>query len=605
MKILLIATPQWTPLSLHLSIPCLAGYLRSKGHEVEIRDLNIEFYNYVLTQEYLVKSVSLALRQENELLQEIQKEYSIDKKEDEYSKEFVLKTKKFLKIKELRENKNNEIDTLLNLLPKAVELMGNKEYFYSLELLSNAILILDKVLDIISLPYYPSNFSLRDYTMLDMKFTYEDIKHHCITKELNMFYDFFEEILPSLLKEKYDYIGLSVGSSSHVVPALTLARLLKQKTQTHINIGGNYFGRVADAFPENPDFFSEFADSVIVEEGERALIELAEYIEGKRAINDVSNLIYLDNQQVKMTEKNPPVKLNDMPTPDLTGFPLDKYLMPEIIMPMHSSRGCYWKKCTFCDHGFGQTYNVKSITKLVEEIKELQQKYGISHFEFVDESLSSEYLENFSQKLIDEEIKINWYCNLRLETEFTKKILDMARKAGLRLVLWGFESGSERIMELIHKGIDVSKRLEIMKIANDADIFNFAFIFFGFPTETIEDALETVNMVCDNSDIIHAYGRSRFVLGKHALINKDPAKFGITSIDRESQEFYSNCIYEGSSGLSKDELNKVIESFIQKTIQSINNPAWIQISYREYLFLYICKYGADAVKQMKLNKIIV
>ena len=105
------------------------------------------------------------------------------------------------------------------------------------------------------------------------------------------------------------------------------------------------------------------------------------------------------------------------------------------------------------------------------------------------------------------------------------------------MVLWGLESGSDSVMELINKGIDTDKRLKILKDSNDAGLWNFAFIFFGFPTETKEDARKTIKMLCENNDIIHSYGRSVFTMGKHTKLKDEPEKYGITAVYPAVDEF--------------------------------------------------------------------
>ncbi|MFH0703170.1 MAG: radical SAM protein [bacterium] len=594
----LLFPPQWSPLSPHFALTSIAAHLRQNNHKVEIRDLNIEFYNYVLTPEYLRTSLEKTFDMEQELKDTVSKEYSLDNLE--YPPEFHINAKKFLKINELREKKFDEIIDVLKLLPFAVKVMKDKKDFYSLNLLSRAFIILDKALNMLSLPYYPAELSLHDYINPALKFCFQDMKNYCLNESQNMFYNFYNEIIPSIIEKKPDYIGISIGAYSQVIPGLTLAAILKCRTKAHINIGGNYFSRVINAFYKNPEFFEIFAHSIIVEEGEKPVIELLEYLKGQLDIKQVSSLIYLENNEVKVNPKNYPLKLNEMITQDLEGFCFEKYLMPEIVLPIQASRGCYWKKCTFCDHDFGQTYNIKDINKLVNEIKELNEKFGISYFEFIDEAINANYLKNFSEKILESGLKINWYCNARLETSLTKDILKLARQAGLRMILWGLESGSDRIMELINKGIDIDKRLEILRDAKEADIWNFAYIFFGFPTETKQDAFDTIDIICQNTDIISAYGRSRFSLGKHALIKNDPEKFGIIKLSEEEEEFSSNCSYKASLGLTNNELDEIIDYFTRKSIKSYNNPVWMYIRYRETLFLYICKYGIETVKRIKM-----
>ena len=337
------------------------------------------------------------------------------------------------------------------------------------------------------------------------------------------------------------------------------------------------------------------------EEGERSTIELLEHLEGKRRIEDVSGLIYLDKTgKVNKTPKKEPENLTKLAMSDLTGFPLKKYFLPEIIMPIQLSRGCYWKKCTFCDHYFGQDYNVKDLDVLINELKNYQTKYGINNFEFTDDCISPALLKNFSQKIIEANLKINWYCDLRLENAFTQEILELAYQAGLKMVLWGFEAGSKRVMELINKGIDIDNRFEILRRASNAGIYNFAYIFTGFPTETYEEAMQTVNAVCDNSDIIHAYGTGTFSLGKHSFINFNPEKFGITKLP-DDREFSADAKYTMQNGLSNEQLDEIDKICIKKSIEKSQNPAWMFLFYRELLFLYIVKYGRNKVLNMKYS----
>ena len=114
-----------------------------------------------------------------------------------------------------------------------------------------------------------------------------------------------------------------------------------------------------------------------------------------------------------------------------------------------------------------------------------------------------------SEAIIKNDIKINFFCDARLESTFTKDIFEIAQKAGLKMVLWGLESGSKKIMELINKGVDIDNRLNVLRAARESGIYNFCFIFFGFPAETKEDAMETIDLICNNTDVINTYAKIR------------------------------------------------------------------------------------------------
>ena len=102
------------------------------------------------------------------------------------------------------------------------------------------------------------------------------------------------------------------------------------------------------------------------------------------------------------------------------------------------------------------------IRPFIGAIEFINKKYGIKHFEFIDECISPAYLQKLSEEILSRHLDIAWFNNARLEEAFTQEVLSSAHKAGLKMLLWGFESGSKRIMELINKGIDIDNRIEIM-----------------------------------------------------------------------------------------------------------------------------------------------
>lgn len=598
-KCLVIFPPQWSPLSPHLAPASMVGNIRANGHYCDIKDLNVEYYDEILKSDYLKKILIKLFNDFISLSNDLKQSSELQKKEGEHSIEFQIKAKKMLRINDLKENRTNETKQVLAYVEEAVKILKNENTFYDLKLIVNSFKIIDMALNIVSLNEYPQEFSMHNLINQSVIFNYENILKYCNSN--NMFKEFYARKADEIADREYDYIGISVSSSTQLLSALTLSKILKDKVSanTKICLGGNYISRITEAIKKVPEFFKVFCDFVIYEEGERATKELLEALGGKRNIEDVSSLIYLDKEDnVKRNDKKRPTMLSELAMPNLDGFPLDKYLLYTLIMPIQSSRGCYWKKCTFCDHDFGQTYNIKEVSNLVNEIKTLKEKYGINNFEFTDEAMTPGYMKLLSKKLIEENVKINWFCDLRLESAFTKEIFDLAYKAGLRLILWGFESGNKRIMDLINKGVDVEDRYNVLRRSSNAGIFNFAYVFTGFPTETYEEAMDTVNAVCNNTDIIHAFGKSVFTMGKHSIINSHPERFGVIKLD-DIEDFSSDAKYEITNGLTKKELDEVNNIFSKKAYESYKNPAWMHLTHREVLFLYVCKFGAQVLREMK------
>ena len=203
-------------------------------------------------------------------------------------------------------------------------------------------------------------------------------------------------------------------------------------------------------------------------------------------------------------------------------------------------------------------------------------------------------MDEMAQKFIDEKLNVSYFCDARLEPEFTLKILKKAHKSGLKMVLWGLESGSKRIMDLINKGVPFDKRIDVMRKAAKANIFNFAFIFFGFPAETKEDAFKTIKLIQDNSDIIHAYGRSTFTMGKHTLIKNAPEKYGVVGEIKQQDEFSPTYLFK-AKGMTEDELLEVIDVCRGMAANTYGNNLIFKLVSRELIFLYLCKYGLNEV----------
>ena len=599
-KILLIFPPQWTPISPHFAIPSLIGQLKNSGFNAEAMDLNIDFFNDILSKENIEEAIFNTKKQYEFLQKNLMSVFSPNKKESDYTKEEQMFLFKYNRIKNYLQ-KNSNYFTFIPMFIDEAKKNIKSENFYNPMMLIRSINIIDKALEIISLPYTPTRIEFEGISNPFFKFNYETIKYFVLDEKSNIFKKYYEKKLNEIIKKEADFFAISINSSSQIVPGLTLTYLLKQRTKVHINIGGNFFGRISDELKKHKEFFEIFADSVSIEEGEGPIIEVAKFAIGQIEIQEVPNLMYKYKGEIYQNKKMKPIKLNDMANINLDDYDFNKYFSPEIVIPYQSSRGCYWGKCSFCDQDFGQNFNVKNTDKVVSEFREIKEKYKIEKFEFIDESVSPTYLSELSKKIkLEKSLSPEFFCDARLETAFTKEILSEAYESGLRMILWGLESGSRKVLELINKGIDLDKRFDILKDAKDVGIWNFAFIFFGFPTETMEDAKLTVKMLVDNKDIIHSYGRSVFTMGRHAKLAEEPEKYGITKIYPAEDEFSPNINFE-SVGSNNQQLKEILNFCIKECALAYHNPLWMYLRYREWLFLYVSKYGCDWVRNYKVS----
>jgi radical SAM superfamily enzyme YgiQ (UPF0313 family) len=585
------------PFNPHLAPAAIQEMLKERGHEIEFADLNIGFYNSVMNPNFIKQSIDATFQSYNTNIAKVNEIRAQNPELRAFPKEFQ---RVFLRFKELEKVNASKkfVNSVLKNLPAAASIVRDKELFYNPEALENAFAILGGAAELLSSLYYPSTVNFLKVSA-QSSYDLEELKLTCSDKAGNIFYNYYEAVLQQLLKSEPEFIGLSLGDYTQLIPTLTLAMMLKKVTKAHISIGGNLFGRYTDVLINNPEFFNLFADSIIYNEGERPLIELMEHLEGKRKIEDVANLIYLKDGKVQSNKEKEPIKIEVLATPDFSGFPLQYYYTPELIYNMQTSRNCYWKKCTFCTHHHGSKYGIKSVNKVVKDIKILQEKYGAKYFHFVDEAMSPAYLKKLSQKILDEGIDMRFYIYGRLEKEFTKDIFELGYKAGLRLVMWGFESANERIYTLMNKGELTSSesRRQILKDAYDSGVWNHLFIMFDFPSETLDEAKETVDFLRDNRNILSHSTGGKFVLLENAPILKDLKKYSISKVEKFRSGFSFAHKFETTQGMSQEQYQEL--EVYKREQWRINELKYQSSWYREKLFLYVCKYGTEQISQMK------
>ncbi len=601
MKTLLIFPPQWMPTSPHFSLPTLIGQFENSGHQACALDLNIDFYNEILTKKSIQDSYNKAKELLPILKEEIKEVFDKNKSFNDYPFEWQNKIAKASMIDNFIRENSKKVNKTILLIENSVSIFKSKQHFYNPYLFNQANSNINLALDIFSLPYSPSQIGFSSYKNQLFKLDYDNIKYYVFDKSTNPFIEFFEKKLELIKSKNADSIGISINSSSQIIPGLTLSNMLKKNTKAHIFIGGNHFGRVSESIEKYSEIFDIFCDSLIVEEGEIPIIEHAKYIAGEIPIEKVHNLMYLKDGKIRKNQIAMPMSLNNMKAPNLDDYDFKKYFAPEIVMPFQTSRGCYWRKCSFCDHDYGLHYNIKSIDKLMNQFKMFKEKYNIDKFELIDEAISPSYMKEMSEAILRNNIKISFFCDARLESEFDEEIFKVAHKAGLKMVLWGFESGSKKIMKLINKGVDIDNRLNILKKARQAGIYNFAFIFFGFPAETKEDALETIDTICSNTDIINTYAKSVFTMGKHTKLREAPEKYGVIGKTYQEAEFSPTYTYQ-ASGMNKKELNDIVNLCTKRAHEAYGDSLAFYLLGRELIMLYLCKYSIDDVCNFKFKK---
>ena len=596
MKILLLYPPQWTPNSPYLALPLLAAQLKKHGYNTQVKDINIEFFNHILTRENLQKCFDQAKDFFFAFKEEVLEKYpNAEKNFQSYSFEEQTKLLKFKIISEFISSPQKTNDTI-NGCENAVSVLKNKEKFYDPELLFSAKKTIQEALKIASLPFAPNEMIYDNYFGNPLlKMDWKNIDFQCKNKDTNMFYDFFQNKIEETNKTESDLICISVPDLSQLIPAFTLSRILKEKTKKTVAIGGNYITQNKNDFLNHPEIFPEYCDFLMVGDGEKSIVELAEFIEGKRSVDNVSNLMYHNGEKAVCNPSAKELDFQEVAYADFDDIDFSLYFSPETVIPMQLSKGCYWGKCTFCDYYYGQQcFDIKKIDSVIDEIKYFMDKYSVKHFLFIDEAVPPKYYNELSKAILKNKLEIYFYSFVRLEKGFTREVFDNMYKAGFRIGLWGYESSSERIMKMMNKGIDIDERLRILRDAKEAGIWNNGLFIMGYPTETREEINKTISVIYENRDIIHSCTPSNFSLKKNAILMNFIGKNGLLGYETNG-EFYV-VLKDEIEGVPQWERREIRRKFHSDYIEANKHCLWpINYSDTDHILLYLSKYTCDFV----------
>ena len=178
-------------------------------------------------------------------------------------------------------------------------------------------------------------------------------------------------------------------------------------------------------------------------------------------------------------------------------------------------------------------------------------------------------------------------CQLRPTKDLDKETLNILFDSGLKMIIWGVESGNDRILKLMQKGTNPEDVVEVLSNSKKAGIKNVLYIMFGFPTETKEEFLDTINFLKSNQENIDLISTSTFGLQKGTPIYNHPEQFNVTEIKETKRTVLEAKIsYQISSGLSQEEIKQLKKNH-KNTLEKINKYPKEMNFFREHL-LNLC-----------------
>ena len=239
-------------------------------------------------------------------------------------------------------------------------------------------------------------------------------------------------------------------------------------------------------------------DYVLKGEAEHTLPQFVRALEAgdEKSLAELPGLSALRDGQLAIDNPAPPLikRLDDLPLPARHLLPMEKYFEanPEKLVYVFTTRGCPFK-CIFCQKELtGRGFRVRSTEMIVDEVESVVKTYNPGVVLFVDEilTLRKKRIHEMCDEIIRRGLKFEWIANTRADC-VDYPLLKHMHCAGCRRIYYGWESGSQRMLDVLKKDLTPEEIIEAAKMTRRAGIWAKVYLIVGNPGETQEDIEET------------------------------------------------------------------------------------------------------------------
>ena len=286
-----------------------------------------------------------------------------------------------------------------------------------------------------------------------------------------------------LLENQIDYVGIYANT---ICFRDTLRMLYKLE---HLRRTRRWNGKIIVGGPHvavAPDTIPHFVDYLVQGEGEGAILDIVEGRVTQRVVRypRISNLDLLP-----------------MPAWDFFAhLPYDwtvEFFDAQPVFTMNTSRGCPFG-CTFCSVGsiWGKKYTCFTAERVVSDIEYLVKHHGAKGIYFREDNftLNEKRLRDFCNLLIEKDLNVLWACESRV-SNLSRDLLELMAHAGAKGLYFGVESGSQTILDFLHKDITVQQIKDAFKWCRQSGLKAAASIVVGVPGETKDDRRKTAELL--------------------------------------------------------------------------------------------------------------
>ena len=376
---------------------------------------------------------------------------------------------------------------------------------------------------------------------------------------------FIDQILLELVNEKMisinpKLVALSVPFPGNLYAAFRIAQHIRTHfPDTKVAMGGGFPNTELRQLTDVRVF--DFLHFITLDDGEAPVENLLKYINNEIPIDLLKRTLIVENNKVAYFNSPlvPDYKQAQLGTPDYDDLPLDRYISAiEILNPMHRlwsdgrwnkltmAHGCYWGKCTFCDVSLDyiQRYEPATASLLCDRMEELIAKTGVNGFHFVDEAAPPSLMRAMAIEIIRRGLVVSWWTNVRFEKSFTRDLCFLLKASGCIGVSGGLEVASDRLLELIQKGITVSQVAKVNKHFMEAGIMVHAYLMYGFPTQTAQETIDSLEMVRQlfETGVLQSAFWHLFAMTAHSPVGLEPEKYQVKKRKNEIGTFANNDI---------------------------------------------------------------
>lgn len=363
-------------------------------------------------------------------------------------------------------------------------------------------------------------------------------------------YSFIDELLIRLLQSHMQrlqpkLVAISVPFPGNLYMSLRCGQWIKQHyPDVTVAMGGGFANTELRSLTD-PRVF-EFYDFITLDDGEAPLEQLVKFAEGDISREALKRTFLLRDGAVQYVNNAScsDYKQAQVGTPDYSDLLLDKYISAiEVVNSMHRmwsdgrwnkltmAHGCYWGKCTFCDISLDyiKLYEPVAASLLVDRMEEMIRQTKQNGFHFVDEAAPPALMRAVALEIIRRKLTVSWWANVRFEKSFTRDLCVLLKRSGCIAISGGLEVASDRLLTLIRKGITVAQVAQVNKNFTEAGIMVHAYLMYGFPTQTEQETIDSLEMVRQMfaAGILQSAFWHLFTMTAHSPVGMQPEKFNV------------------------------------------------------------------------------